>query len=240
MTTEPISGGPGSLFPSTLWTQVLNVGEADAEKRRAAWEELAARYWKPVFVHIRSQWSRTSEETLDLTQGFFAWMIETGFPMRADPRRGRFRHFLKSALENFLRMDARARGRLKRGGDRSFISLDRAELSDAASSSPESAYENAWKRELLLRAAALLKEKYQRREKGLHFEIFRVCVLDENPAPSHAQLAARHGIRPTDVNNYLMDAKRTFREILKDLLSETVAGASELDEEFRELFGEEA
>jgi RNA polymerase sigma-70 factor (ECF subfamily) len=231
---------PGSLFPSTLWTQVLNVGESDAQKRRAAWEELATRYWKPVYVHIRAQWSRSSEEALDLTQSFFAWMIETAFPGRADPRRGRFRHFLKSALENFLRMDARARSRLKRGGDRRFISLERAELSIAAETSPDSAYENAWKRELLLRAATVLKEKYERRGKGIPFEIFRVCVLEEAPAPSHAELATRHGITPTDVNNYLMDAKRNFREILKDLLAETVAASAELDEEFRELFGEQA
>jgi hypothetical protein len=232
---------PGNLFPSTLWTQILDVGEADAGKRRAAWEELAARYWKPVYVHIRAQWSRADEEALDLTQGFFAWMIETGFPARADPRRGRFRHFLKSALENFLRMDARARSRLKRGGDRRFISLDSAGLSDAVSvSSPDTAYDTAWKRELLLRAADLLKEKYRRRGRGVHFEIFRTCALDDAPAPTHAELASRHGISLVDVNNYLMDAKRTYREILKDLLAETVGGASELDQEFRDLFGDNA
>jgi RNA polymerase sigma-70 factor (ECF subfamily) len=231
---------PGSLFPSTLWTQVLNVAESDSRKRRAAWEELAARYWRPVYVHIRAQRSRSGEEALDLTQSFFAWMIETAFPGRADPRRGRFRHFLKSALENFLRMDARARSRLKRGGDRRFISLDRADLSDAAGASPDSAYENAWKRELLMRAAMSLKEKYERCGKGIHFEIFRACVLEEVPAASHAELAARHGITPTDVNNYLMDAKRNFKELLKDLLAETVAAATELDEEFRELFGDQA
>ena len=229
----------GGLFPSTLWTQVLNAGEADAGKRRAAWEELAARYWKPVYVHIRAQWSRSDEETLDLTQSFFAWMIETEFPARADPRRGRFRHFLKAALENFLRMDARSRGRLKRGGDRRFISLEGAPLPEAGSASPESAYESTWKRELLLRAANLLKEKYRRRGKDAHFEIFRACVLEDS-APTHAELASRHSISPTDVNNHLMDAKRTFREILKDLLAETVAGTSELDQEFRELFGDGA
>lgn len=237
---EPGAGGGGNLFPSTLWTQVLNVGEADAEKRRAAWEELAARYWKPVYVHIRAQWSRADEEALDLTQGFFAWMIETEFPARADPRRGRFRHFLKSALENFLRMDARSRGRLKRGGDRRFISLEGAPLAEAGNASPESAYDSAWKRELLLRAAALLREKYRRRGKEVYFELFRSCVLEEGTALSHAELAARHGISPTDVNNHLMDAKRNYREILKDLLAETVAGAPELDQEFRDLFGEQA
>jgi len=229
---------PGNLFPSTLWTQILNVGETDAGKRRVAWEELAARYWKPVYVHIRAQWTRKDEEALDLTQGFFAWMIETEFPARADPRRGRFRHFLKSALENFLRMDARARGRLKRGGDRRFISLEGAPLPESGNASPESAYEGAWKRELLLRAAALLKEKYHRRGKDVYFEVFRACVLQDGPALSHAELAARHAITAVDVNNYLMDAKRTYREILKDLLAETVAGASELDQEFRDLFGD--
>jgi len=231
---------PGSLFPSTLWTQILNVGETDAGKRRAAWEELASRYWKPVYVHIRAQWTRADEEALDLTQSFFAWMIETEFPARADPRRGRFRHFLKSALENFLRMDARARARLKRGGDRRFISLEGASLPQAGNASPESAYDGAWKRELLVRAAALLKEKYRRRGKDVYFEVFRVCVLEDGPALSHAELAARHGISPTDVNNHLMDAKRNYREILKDLLAETVAGTSELDQEFRELFGEQS
>jgi len=232
-------------FPSTLWTQILSVDQPDSESRRAAWEGLAARYWKPVFVYIRARWSRPEEEALDLTQSFFAWMIETGFPSRADPRRGRFRYFLKTALENYLKMDARARQRLKRGGDRKVVSLDEAggaavvaEMSQSGAASPEEVFEGAWKRELLARGAALLKEKCRRRGKEVQFEIFRACALDESARSSHAELAARHKISAVDVNNHLMDAKRQFREILKDLLSETVSGSSELQEEFRELFGE--
>ena len=239
MTSEQASG---RLFPSTLWTQILSVDQSNADARRAAWEGLASRYWKPVHGYIRVRWSPSPEEALDLTQSFFAWMIETGFPSRADPHRGRFRYFLRAALENFLKMDARARERLKRGGDRRIVSLDAAgaaiEIPEPDRSSPEAVFEGAWRRELLARAAGLLKEKCARRGKEVQYEIFQACALDDSAKASHAELAARHKISAVDVNNHVMEAKRAFREILKDLLSETVSGSEELQEEFRELFGD--
>lgn len=246
MSPDTAIEGQENRFPSTLWSNIVEAGDQDADTRRAAWEELAARYWKPVFVYIRSRWSRSPEEAIDLTQEFFAWMMESGFPSRADPRRGRFRGFIRSAVESFLKMEARGRRRQKRGGGKPILSLD--DLGSVAIAggipaidglSPEAAFERMWKRELLVRATKLLMEKYRARGKETYYEVFRASYFDGSPGVSYEDLATRFGITTTDVSNFLMDTKRTLREILMDLIAETVGGTEDLHNECRELFGED-
>jgi DNA-directed RNA polymerase specialized sigma24 family protein len=70
-------------FPSTLWTQVLQAHGRDEELRRSAWEELARKYWKPVYAYVRAAWARSNEDAKDLTQDFFAWMLKSDLPGRA-------------------------------------------------------------------------------------------------------------------------------------------------------------
>src|ERR1043165_2878931 len=131
-------------FPSTLWSRIRETGAADVSVRRAAWDELARKYWRPIYVYIRARWSRPPEEATDLAQDFFAWMMETEFPGRADPERGRFRIFVKTSVENYLKNDEFARRTLKRGGDRRILELDGlasngavVQIPDPAGRSPE-------------------------------------------------------------------------------------------------------
>ena len=245
MDVDTAMGGQAAPFPSTLWTNVLQAGDVDDGKRRAAWEDLARRYWKPVYLYIRVKWAKSNEDAKDLAQDFFAWMMKTGLPQRADPGRGRFRVFVKAALENYLRMDLRNRLCQKRGGDRVFIHFTPTadqegifEVADHAGKTPEQILEDAWKTELLERATARLRESYERRGKTRYFAVFKDFYLGSNPRASHDEMAATHGLSSADVNNYLMDAKRTLREILKDLLAETVERPEDIHEEFKELFGQ--
>ena len=92
---------------------------------------------------------------------------------------------------------------------------------------------------MLTRATKLLEESYHKARKDAYFRVFQAAYLDETSQATHKELAARFGIAATDVNNYIMDAKRRFREFLKDLLAETVGGSEELQREYRELFGED-
>ena len=242
---ETQMGGLGREFPSTQWSVLLEKNRSESPAALTAVQALAGLYWKPVYWYVRSKWSRTNEDAKDLTQDFFIWMIEGDFLDRADPNRGRFRGFLKVALQHYLSNDLRAKRRQKRGGDRQLVSLEA--LADAdfnwnppdpAGKSPEEILDEAWKSELLTRAQEFLETAYTREEKGVYFQVFRDYFLSESEEVDYKSVAEKYSIQTSDVSNYLQDAKRRFRNILQDLLAETVEGPQELVEEHRALFGE--
>jgi RNA polymerase sigma-70 factor (ECF subfamily) len=231
-------------FPSTLWSRIRETGSADLSVRRAAWDELARNYWRPIYVYIRAKWGRPQDEATDLAQDFFAWMMETQFPGRADPERGRFRIFVKSSLENYLRNDEYARRTQKRGGDRRILELDGlaamgavVQLLDPAGRSPEEILEGAWTAELLSRAARELEDILRREARENAFALFRDYYLAEGPELRHEDLAERYGISSSDVHNGLKHARQTYRRVLETLVAETVDGPEELREELQLLFG---
>src|SRR5437867_240483 len=114
-------GGMRRDFPSTCWSRISAAFPEDLAARRAAVEDLSHRYWKPIYAYIRAKWGKTNEEAKDLTQDFFVWMMEGDFIDRADPSRGRFRAYVKVALQHYLSDEERRRQRLKRGGDREIL-----------------------------------------------------------------------------------------------------------------------
>jgi RNA polymerase sigma-70 factor (ECF subfamily) len=243
MTVDPKAAAAGR-FPSTLWSRIRETGAADLSVRRAAWDELAQKYWRPIYAYIRAKWNRPSEEATDLAQDFFAWMLETDFPGRADPERGRFRIFVKTSLENYLRNDEYARRRQKRGGDRRILELDglaaaggAIQLKDPSGRSPEEILEGAWTAELLSTAARVLEERLRCEAKEIAFALFRDYYLAEGPQARHEDLATRYGVSASDVHNSLKLARQAFRRILEDLVQETVDGPDELREELQALFG---
>jgi len=239
---DTVLGGDRKEFPTTLWSQLAEAGDADRAVRRSAWERLALRYWKPVYAHVRSRWAKSNEDAKDLTQDFFAWMMETELPLRADPQRGRFRIFIRTALENYLRSDHRRRTRQKRGGAEPTHPLDFSgseEPADACSRSPSRSLEDAWREELLTGAMETLRRGYEQENKTTYLHVFRDYYLAGAEEVRHEDLASRYGISVTDVNNYLRHAKHRFREILLGRLAETVRGPDELRREYEELFGKD-
>src|SRR5437867_9766320 len=101
MGTDPLTelGGVRRDFPSTCWSRFSAALPEDLASRRAAVEELSRRYWKPIYAYIRAKWAKTNEDAKDLTQDFFVWMLEGDFISRADSSRGRFRAYVKVALQ---------------------------------------------------------------------------------------------------------------------------------------------
>lgn len=233
-------GGWGRGFPSTQWSQFLRGPAGDDATRKSSLQALALKYWKPVYYYIRLRWSKSNEDAKDLTQDFFLWMMETDFVGQADPQRGRFRSFVKVALEQYLRGEERKRRTQKRGGEHRILNLDGAafEVPDPSEPASGEIMDEAWKDELLARATGHLAESYRREGKETYFQVFREYYLRESDGLGHEELATKYGIPTTDVSNYLTHAKRRFRAILKDLVAETVRGPDELREEFKALFGD--
>lgn len=238
---DPTHAHGPHAFPSTIWSQVLATGRGPSRDRLG---ELAERYWWPVHAYVRARWGRSHEDATDLTQEFFAWILERDWIDRADPGRGRFRAFVKTSLENFLTDETRRAGRLKRGGDRAHLSLsadDRGEpppeLVDVSGRAPEDVLDDAWRRALVERATELLEAEYERVGKPRVFAVFRAYFLDESDDSTYADLAERHGIRETDVSNDLQHAKRRYREVLRRVVLDTVADPAALADELEWLFG---
>lgn len=228
-------------FPETRWSLVLAGGEGDS--RRAALEDLARAYWRPIHGYVVARRRLGAEDALDAAQGFFLWMLTSDFLARADPARGRFRGLVKVALERYLVDQHRAASAERRGGGRALLSLDGAresgaEPADVAGRSPEDVLDDLWRRELLQRALDRLEERLVREGRAKHFALFKEHYVDgqDDGDRSYEALASRHGISRVDVSNWLMRTKGWYRDEVRKAVLETVGDAAQLDAELQWLF----
>lgn len=235
MTTgeTPIEVHADGEFPATHWSLLLE-NSPHPEKQKELWEALATSYWKPVYGYVRSRWAKTQDDALDATQEFFLWMLESDLVHRANPERGRFRGFVKTALANFLTDLERKKHTLKQGGARVLLPIHGDEnspapdLADTAGQTPEEILDELWRRELLDRAVSALREELEAGGKSRYFDVFRLYFLDEEKI-DYAGIAARFGIKASDVSNYLDYVKRRYRVQLERAVIETVGDRNELE-----------
>ena len=236
-------GGPRRDFPSTCWSRFIGDVPTSEAHRESAATELATRYWKPIYGYVRATWAKSNEDAKDLTQDFFVWMLESGFVSRADPARGRFRGFVKTALNHYLSDERRRDRSQKRGGDRTLLTLDASDplpalqLPDPAGRTPEQILDDAWKDELLSRAESMLRDTLHREGRESAFEVFRDYYLSEAEDLDYRQAAAKYGVAEGEILNRLRTAKKRYLAILKGLVAESVGGEAELAEEWNALFG---
>jgi len=226
-------------FPQTQWSRLLDRHSSEESRHEAA-AALCGDYWKPVYAFIRAQWGKSDDEAKDLTQAFFAWVLESDLLGRVGREGSRFRTFLKVALKHFLIDETRRDRTLKRGGGMQAVRIDEhaLELPDRAGRTPEEMLDAVWRSEILGRAVDALGERYRREGKEAQFRVFHDYYWAKGDPPGYRELAARHGVSESDVSNYLMAARRALRDALERLIAPTVNSAEAAAEEFRALFGE--
>ena len=235
--------GAHAPFPETRWSLVLGGAGTG---RAAALEALARAYWRPVYGYARARRRLDHEDALDATQEFFLWMVSSGFLERADPTRGRFRAFVKVALDRFLVDLHRAASSERRGGRASILSLDSdmpvgLEPADLDGRSPEDVLDDLWRQELITRALERLERRLTAVGRAKHFALFKDHYVDgrDDGVRSYDTLAARHGVSRVDVSNWLMRTKAWFRDEVRKAVLETVGDANDLGAELRWLFGDD-
>lgn len=228
-------------FPETRWSVVLRARGSITDQGRGAMDRLVRAYWGPVYWLIRLGWHKSREDAKDLTQAFFARLLEQGGAEGFDAERGRFRPFLCGAVRHFLLQEKRDGARLKRGGGQLPFSLDGIEADGAApadaSVSPETVYHQEWIATVVREAVSGLREEYDLAGRGDRFRVFERYDLAEGERPTHAVLASELGIGVNDVNNHLREVRARLREKIRAIVRETLADPSELDDEMRALFG---
>ena len=241
-------------FPATRHSVVAGIASPDIHARRVAFDALVSAYWRPVYRYVRIKWRRDRDDAADLTQEFFARAFEKGSLERFEPARARFRTFLRLCLDGFVANEIKARGRLKRGGDVSFVPLDFAAPEHELSTHPaahgagatshadhdeDDLFRQEWVRGLFSDAVGALRASCEAAGKTKQFDVFQRYDLDDNAdvRPTYAQLASELAIPVTQVTNYLAFARRELRRLLLERLRSLCATDEEFRLEARELLG---
>ena len=248
---ESIVQGGGN-FPPTRWSVVAAARSDDSAERARALDVLFAAYWKPVYKYIRLKFSKPPEEAQDLTQGFFAKLLERKLLSRFTPEKSRLRTYIRLCADSFVLNEIKHAGRQKRGGDAVHLALDfsAAEgelyvqtIDPAAIPSEEKFaefFEKEWIRSLFAAAVRKFRESCASAGKSSAFALFEAYDLAEDDPPSYAHLAQTHGLSVSDVTNRLAWARREFRSLAKEELRGLCSTDEEFARESRTLFGGKA
>jgi RNA polymerase sigma factor (sigma-70 family) len=233
------------LFPSTQWSVVLAAGKSQAEPQlaHAALAELCQIYWAPLYSFVRSR-GYAVHDAQDLTQRFFASLIEHKIYTRVDQQKGRFRSFLLASLKNFLADASDREHTLKRGGGQSFLPLHEEQIKEAESlfqnyrtaSTEELIFDRSWAEALVSAALERLSADYkgESREK-LFNELAVFLTSSADPLPSYAELAARLGITESTLRSHVTRLRACYREVLRAEVRRTVDTEAAVDEELHAL-----
>jgi RNA polymerase sigma factor (sigma-70 family) len=237
--------GHSDVFPSTHWSVVLAAGRSQAEPQtaEAALAELCQVYWAPLYGFVRSR-GHTVHDAQDLTQSFFAYLLEHKVYARVDRRKGRFRSFLLASLKNFLADAADKERTLKRGGAQVFLPLHEEQAQEAellfqthsGMSNEDRLFDRSWAEALVAAALERLSADYRRETKEQLFNELRIFIAGgAEPPPTYAELTDRLGITESTLRSHVTRLRARYREALRTEVRRTVDSEKQVDQELREL-----
>jgi RNA polymerase sigma-70 factor (ECF subfamily) len=236
--TDPASAGP-TAFTTTHWSVVLEArGESPAAQE--ALENLCRTYWRPIYSFARREGAKP-EEAKDITQGFFALILERKDFNSVRQEKGRLRSFLLASLKHFMANERRDAATLKRGGSRTLIPLDEIESFDSKEFdrgdmlSPDLLYDRGWAFTVLDRVFARLREESERSLNPSLLQRLNTLLSDEPERPSQADIAREFGMTENGVKQAFHRLRQRYRQLLREEVAHTVATPAEIEEELRHL-----
>ncbi len=227
-------------FGSTRWSLVVAAGRGGADAQGAL-EALCQAYWLPVYAYVRQRCPDV-HDAHDLTQTFFAYLLEKNSVSAADPARGRFRAFLLTALKNFLVNEHARAAAKKRGRDRTIVSLDRIAAEErigfaqTPSLTPEQEFERRWAMILLERVVERLAAEHARAGKSLQFETLRLFLTQQSGEVTQTEAARRLGLTEQAIRAAIYRLRKRYRTLLRDEIAQTLGSGDDIDDELRRLF----
>ena len=228
-------------FATTHWSLVLAAGVREDSGSQQALAELCQSYWYPVYAYVRRRISDV-HEAQDLTQEFFARLLEKHTIESADPSRGRFRSFLLTACKRFLVNEWHKNRTVKRGGGQIPLSLDfesgesKYAVEAVDTLTAERLYEQQWALALLARVMERLREEFVDKDKVLHFEQLKQFISGSKGGDANAAVADALGISEGAVKVAAHRLRGRYRELLRSEIAQTVEEPKEIDDEIRSLF----
>lgn len=228
-------------FATTHWTVVLDAANSQAEGATQALEQLCQTYWYPLYAYVR-RCGRPADEARDLTQEFFARLLEKKTLKVADQERGKFRTFLLTALKNFLAKEHEKAGRQKRGGGATHLSLDFQDAEGrylhepSHASSPDRLFEREWALALLQRVLVRLRDEFTAAGQQARFEALCPHLVEPDQSTAYAETAAQLGLSEGAVKTAMHRLRARYRELYRHEIAALVSGPDEVEAELRELF----
>src|SRR5688572_20174128 len=235
-----LSGEHAGQFVTTHWSQVLAARDVSSPYAAAALAQLCQNYWYPLYALVRRQ-NFSVHEAQDLTQEFFARLLDGHLIAAASQEKGRFRSFLLVALKRFLINEWHRDRAQKRGGGAPLISLDlelaesRYNLEPIDKLTPDLIYERRWAVTLLDQVLDSLRREYEAESKGDLFQAIKVFLCGEKSAHSQAEIGESFGMTEGAVKAAVHRLRVRYRDRLRESVGKTVANPSEIDDELKHL-----
>jgi RNA polymerase sigma-70 factor (ECF subfamily) len=228
-------GGRGR-FATTRWSLVLSAGRRTGAGSAEALASLCEIYWYPIYAFIRRQ-GYGADESADLTQAFFARVLEKQYFSSADPARGRFRAFLCASARHFLSNERDRARTLKRGGAHPIVSLEvetaegRYRIEPRDEVTPETLFDRRWALLVLERALARLRDEHRSAGKAELFERLKGFLTGDRDDMPYADVARTLSMSEGAVRVAVHRLRRRFRDALTTEIAETVSDPAEVGPE---------
>ena len=237
--SESIGPRGRAIFSTTNWSVVLQAqGQSPAAKE--ALEKLCRTYWRPVYSFVRRE-GTGHEEAEDLTQAFFALLLQRRNFADVRKEKGRLRSYLLTSLKNFLVSEHRRAVTAKRGKGQQPVPLEelaaigRADVEPADHLSADRIYERRWALTLMEQVLRRLRDEYVMAGNAELFDLLKQLLPDEPGAPSRAEIALQLGLTDNALRQAFHRFRQRYQLLLREEISHTVAIASDVEDELRHL-----
>jgi len=230
-----------AIFSTTNWSVVLEA-QGQSPAAQEALEKLCRTYWRPVYSFIRRE-GTPPEEAEDLTQSFFALLLQRRNFDAVRKEKGRLRSYLLASLKHFLVSEHRRAVTLKRGKGEQPVPLEQlakaglADLEPCDHLSADRVYERRWALTLMEQVLRRLKDEYRTAGNAVLFDSLKQLLPDEPEAQSRAQIAMELGMTDNALRQAFHRFRHRYQLLLREEISHTVAVASDVEDELRHLIG---
>jgi len=229
----------GVAFTTTHWSMVLEAqGESPAAQE--ALEKLCHIYWRPIYGFVRRQGVQP-EEAKDLTQGFFALLLERRDLDTVRKEKGRLRSYLLTSLKHFLTNERTRAMTIKRGEGQRLIPLEafhereRAGFEPTDPASADHIYERRWALTVLDQVLVRLGDEYRVAGKMPLFDQLQKSLTNEPDHPSQADTAHKFGMTENAVKQAFHRLRQRYRQLLREEIARTVMVPGDIEDELRHL-----
>jgi RNA polymerase sigma-70 factor (ECF subfamily) len=228
-------------FVTTRWSVVLAAGRGGAGSASDAMIHLCRTYWYPLYAYARRR-GCPPHDAQDMTQEFFARLLEGSWLASADRQRGRFRSFLLTVMKHFMADEWDKARAQKRGGGSPMLSLDwvtaeeRFDLEPVDNSSPDRVFERQWALTLLEEVLNRLEDECRRDGKADLFAGLKHTLAGSSDSLPYAETAARLGLSESAVKVAVHRLRKRYRELIRDEIAGTIDQSQDVEDEMRHLF----
>jgi DNA-directed RNA polymerase specialized sigma24 family protein len=236
---KSVDRGGGVAFTTTHWSVVL-AAQSHSPAAQEALDQLCRIYWRPVNSFVRRQGVNTTEAE-DLTQNFFALILERRDLDAVRQEKGRLRSYLLTSLKHFLASEHRKAITAKRGKGQRPLPLEelngneRIEMESTDRLSADRLYERRWALTIMEQVLGQLKNEYSAGGNAVLFDSLKQLLSDEPQAPSRIEIATQLGMTDNALRQAFHRFRRRYQELLREQISHTVAMASDIEDEVRYL-----